>query len=75
MVEKIVRPVLLTWVLRHAKTYMFLFLFQSQGTARPSFLLSQLEALDQNQKGSEAAATIDRIQAASAILFVAGSDT
>ncbi|KAG6887305.1 hypothetical protein C0995_016286 [Termitomyces sp. Mi166 len=47
----------------------------SQGIARPSFLLSQLEALDQNQKGSEAAATVDRIQAASAILFVAGSDT
>ncbi|KAG6845120.1 hypothetical protein H0H87_000547 [Tephrocybe sp. NHM501043] len=44
-----------------------------KGAARPSFLLSQLEGLD--QKAPDAAATINLVQAASTILFVAGADT
>ncbi|KAG6832007.1 hypothetical protein H0H92_006043 [Tricholoma furcatifolium] len=45
----------------------------SEGTAQPSFLFSQLDGLDHDDP--ETAANIDRIQAASAILFVAGADT
>ncbi|KAG6887848.1 hypothetical protein C0995_012238 [Termitomyces sp. Mi166 len=45
----------------------------SKGTARPSFLFSLLEGLD--AKGPQAAATIDRIQAASAIIYLGGADT
>ncbi|KAG6903267.1 hypothetical protein C0995_000162 [Termitomyces sp. Mi166 len=45
----------------------------SKGTARPSFLLTQLEDLD--QKGPEAKAKIDLIKTVSTILYVAGADT
>ncbi|KAG6837602.1 hypothetical protein H0H93_006123 [Arthromyces matolae] len=45
----------------------------SKGTARPSFLLTQMENLDQN--APEAQHKINMMQAASTILYVAGADT
>ncbi|KNZ76528.1 O-methylsterigmatocystin oxidoreductase [Termitomyces sp. J132] len=45
----------------------------SKGTAQASFLYSLLENLD--TKGPEAAATINQIQATSAIIHVGGTDT
>ncbi|KAG6868227.1 hypothetical protein C0993_006003 [Termitomyces sp. T159_Od127] len=45
----------------------------SKGTARPSFLLTQLEGLD--NKAQETEAKLDLIQTVSAILYVAGADT
>ncbi|KAG5339437.1 hypothetical protein C0989_004224 [Termitomyces sp. Mn162] len=48
-------------------------LLQAKGTARPSFLLTQLETLD--QKESDAKTKIDLIQTVSTILYVAGADT
>ncbi|KAG5729423.1 O-methylsterigmatocystin oxidoreductase [Termitomyces sp. T112] len=45
----------------------------AKGTARPSFLLTQLETLD--QKESDAKTKIDLIQTVSTILYVAGADT
>lgn len=45
----------------------------NQGTAKPSFLATQLEALDHN--GSEDTASIERLQAAAAVVYIAGAET